>query len=738
MRIIDRITGDIYDVMPEDIIEKEMNSPVFSDTGSMSLPFRLAPTVKNRSLLGYPDMFALTTKANVKRDVILDEDGLHTCATMCLIDANEEEYNVTVGFNDGDAYNKMQNVKLTEMNIPKWFPQIFVQAGPDYFDSLEGVNAMCHIAQKWMNGSYNYDDDFRIFPVLIQRDVDEQTKKVYYTMQNELVEGDIFTTRPLLGASTFKKTVYQDSEECEITFIKGYSIAPYWRVYRVLDKIVRFLGYEIDYNVFESDTDLNKLCVLHNVMDACCVDEIDINKLLPDCTITDFIEALNVRFGAYLFFDSQTLKVRIDLLSNIFKKAAKTDLTNYVSTKRITFATPSYLSLTASSSLELTSPEVDTYEEFARKHNHICNAQEEGLTFSNTKIINMRYRRATGEYYMMRKVVAAGTLGEFYRVSSNCFDYNKQEKDYEEVSKSSPDEFVATFSEDKDKLVNAGVPIELPFVAKLLMPYYSATAKHINTIYRGSGESEEDGSDTPIAFAFYRGKAVNYNGANLGYSYASTQAYDNMGKNKVGVGLHFAGEDGLFEAYWKDYDAMLRHSNHEIECEMALPFAVFRSLRMDEPVIFHGKRCLIASIKQSGDNYTVKLNTMDPLTPNELASEQAIPVMKKQEYYWSSVNYEDADTAAEVEKIRKRYTNEAEGISCEVTYKVKSKEVPTNDDFKYVAMPSKTDEEFIVKYKKVLDVTVTIYNSHAGNNKYFDQTMYYRAGLRSVYNPTEV
>ncbi|MGL4326339.1 MAG: hypothetical protein ACRCS7_02545, partial [Tannerellaceae bacterium] len=650
MKILSAKAGEYFDLSTDSVFDFDYYNPIFSEDGSQSMPIDLPATKKNKRLLGYPDQICLLNKPALKEKVIVEDKGVQRQGTMVLLDASGS---VSIGFDSGDAYTSMQRLKLNEF---KGLPDY----SPGYYDPITGVyesgiNAYCNKMRRYYDGTESHTD-FAVFPLLLKREVNAD--KVYYTILNDVERGDLSVIRPLKGLNQYTEQAIVDSNVLNMTYPKGYSLAPFFRLHTVLRLALKSIGYEVNQNVFETDSSLSKLCVLHNVMDAGCklqeLDKINYSTWMPDCSIADLLDAIRARFGAYVFFDSNTMTASVRLIRDIIRSPAACDLTAYIDTIDISFDAPKRLVLTASGSMDLNDVEKDTMFDFASKYNNMCNRQEEQFCFNPGRILNLRYRKATGEYYKFRKVVAADVSTLMYRVSSNSFGYNTGEVDFEAVSLTATDELCATFKEDDNLLKTMVSPVQnYKMENDIMMPFYSVDPKHIATSFRGSGDAEKEDTTTPLSFAYYAGRAKNYAGVPIGLYYATTRAWDNQGQNKiVDSGLHFDGDDGLFQAYWKEYDAMLRHANFLVDCRMSIPYSIYLNLKMYNIVLIHGQRCLIEKISTEGDMYNVKLRAVDPRQPNNLETEQSPAKMEYQKYYWRFVNYYDADVAAYADALK--------------------------------------------------------------------------------------
>lgn len=725
MKIYRQDTGEAFDLPVDFNPDKEWNNPLMSEYGAQTIPVTIPMTNKNKRLTGFPAMLSLENKPDQKIRVIVEDKGIQRLATMIL---NSSTGDMSVGFDEGDAYSKMSEIKLKDTTLYEWLP---MHGDTEFINS--GVGAFWgSMTQIYRNSGGN--KDFYAFPVLLKRE--ENAGKRYYTIINAIEEGSLSEIRPLRGRMAYQQTVLIDGSEKTITFPKNYGIAPFLRLYRLLDIVCTYMGYDLVENAIETHDDLKRIAVLHNCMDCGCKDYVPYSLLMPDCTISELFEAIKNRFGAICYFDGTTMTARIRLIKDIISDTDRIDISAYADEYSVEFEKPKHVVLSVSNSLENTETQKETFDKFAKKHFNLCNKQVDSTSFASKNIINLRQRLNTGDYYKMK---SATNKHEFFRVSSNMFAWEKTEKELNKEEFSAVDESVTTFCEDVNRLVEPGS--DWSFLNDIVMPFYSVGPKNVTTTLRGCGDAKDDDSEeTPLAFAYYCGQArtATVQDLKLGYFYGSTQPYDNQGITKIRkAGLYPAGADGLFMEYWKDYDAMLRHSNHKYIVTANIPYSVFSRIQLYKPIVLHGQPCLIERITQAGEKYELTLRSISLKKPYDLDEEQSIPVMNKQTYYWQYWNDEQAVTDGIVNQVIEEAkdggnnTVELRGVD------TLSKESPVENEFSFVPPPQDSNATYILKYKKRINVRMMVFNGHGSSGRTVERSFEYSAGVRSVYDPNE-
>lgn len=155
--------------------------------------------------------------------------------------------------------------------------------------------------------------------------------------------------------------------------------------------------------------------------------------------------------------------------------------------------------------------------------------------------------------------------------------------------------------------------------------------------------------------------------------------------------LVFRGEDGAFNRFFKEYDAVLRHADHVYAVQMNPDRAGLLKLDTSRPVMLHGQRMMVESLKyalplRKGRPCQVKLRSLKLLQPYDLDKEQELVPMTPQQATWKVFTYFDRDMELRVQELR-----EQPGI---IRVDVVAKEVltrPEEGDFDMYPPPSLQD-----------------------------------------------
>jgi hypothetical protein len=100
--------------------------------------------------------------------------------------------------------------------------------------------------------------------------------------------------------------------------------------------------------------------------------------------------------------------------------------------------------------------------------------------------------------------------------------------------------------------------------------------------------------------------------------------------------------DGLYNRFWKEYDAFIRHSNQEVACKLKLSDTDIFNFEMFKTLFINHQPLLPEQVKfklnkKDGINECA-FRTLRLYQPYDLDKEQEIPVYERQKYYWKVTN----------------------------------------------------------------------------------------------------
>jgi hypothetical protein len=523
---------------------------------------------------------------------------------MAINGADDNGIQFNVGLDEGNFYNSLKNKKITELeDIPIYNPNLSTLA-----DNINYIKSKIEFS--------NIDSDLKLCPVLLEGPIDN-SKKWTENDFNYFVANEYFTPNEannFSGSSLiYKERIIRENIGGELVDVKvplGYGIAPYPKIWKVLEIIFDNLGYKIiGDNPFKTHEQLKLLIVLHNVVDAICSGKIIYRQLLPDVNIQPFLDSLFYKFGALFIINFNEKTVRIKLLKDIISDINYEDITALKSSNLSwTKIQPKQLRLRMKTSLKYASREVLTIDELIKFYGnsiskiiwvHPWNA----LTYtpydtSNPlNINNIIYDRQSGNYY--KRYERWG--GEVYRVTdpmcSGFFDWDKKTErveyeDYDSIDESVP---MVIHPVCLSHLINQ--PREETFLPKyppITIPAFITGKRHINTCFQTQQNdisTPEEEKESVFGFVFHYGTTlvsfppkVPIQAGSLiltqsKFDFASPFLPPNMDSSeKEKYKIELTGPS-LYEHFFKEWDKILRYSNQEYTGKFA--FSKFDCLKFD-------------------------------------------------------------------------------------------------------------------------------------------------------------
>lgn len=195
------------------------------------------------------------------------------------------------------------------------------------------------------------------------------------------------------------------------------------------------------------------------------------------------------------------------------------------------------------------------------------------------------------------------------------------------------------------------------------------------------------------------------------------------------ISLLFVGKYGLFNHFWKEYDAILRHANHCVETDIHLSAQQCMNPDFSSPILLYGQRMLPDTIrytvpKSSSFPANVKLRTIKLLKPYNLEEEQTVPIVN-QKYKWALFDNKNSVVEAAIKQQRDAWRDEANRAGNSL-YDLQYQNISTDTVDVKIPLSVPTEEEF--NDQKVYFIRKVNYS--------FD--LYYRVRVRIGIGPNGV
>lgn len=703
----------IYDVPSDFQMEVEITSPIYTDKGSQSLASTLPATKRNLYLADYIHREDIVN-APGKDVMAIIADGIYRRTGKQNITSASRESGIVAnfGFDESLMYEAWSNVSLKKLpNLPVYKPD-------------GGITVlMTHLSNVMR---YKESADYYVFPIQVKNESSGDVVYPEFVNPIERAENGNYDLKK--NARTEKMVI--SGTLVDVKLPAGYGLSPFIKVSKILELIFSAYGFKLVENAFATHYQLKKMAVLNNVADAIVQGQIEYKNMMPDCSVNDFLDALYCRTGAKVFVDGNTKTAKVILIKDAISANPFANWTLLKSSDLVpSYGAPKQLKLSAGTSFEGADVESDSFEEFLEQYNGIITevkGASPGYIPDDTYIC---YQASTGRFYKRNVITKNVSL-----VSSDFFPWNKK-----------------TVNVENEEVTGADECLPMAFTNSLLVPQYFAGTVNLNTTLRGA-KVEEQKEDTPLCFCFAMGLATDEKGNSSGYYFGSSLCRDPAGNyfrdssgNTYTYSLVFRGEDGAFNRFFKEWDAILRHSNHTLTGKFNIDRINLTKIDVGCPLLISGQRMMVESVKHSmpyriNKPATVKLRTTKLLKPYDIESEQGLVAMKPQTTKWTLVSYTESGYNAAIEAARKRHgVNDRDvgmidiGMGDFVTR-------PTDKEFAAYLPPSEEDvvnrlEIINTGYQAKLKYTIVVIlgsppNTHIVKEN-FEDIFIYNAGIRA-------
>jgi hypothetical protein len=626
------INGGSLELPPDFALELEERNPFFSEVGAQSLPMQLPFTPHNLQLLGRPERIAHTTKLTTEYEAIIRHGIFQKIGKLVIFSAGKESgIDATFYLNDGEFYTLIKEIHLNYINFandPAYHPDPF--SGTPAQKAIQWLQHFEIVRQP----HNDLNEPYLIFPActkVIETTDDAGNKTFDYELLNQ---PDLSHTtdrgHPLLG--------YEERTVNDVIVPVGYGVSPFLKFNYLLRMLFAHFGYSLQPSLFDTDPDLASMVVLNNNADTICGGTLDYRQLVPNCSVTTFLNTIRNKFCCEFIPDGRTKSINV----RFFQDDAldpDADLSPFVAGHPLyTHESFKQVRLSAGASLPFATPAAETMEQFLADYLYSSSADENDfLNAQQFTFGEVIFRQSTGQFY--KQSSGAGT-DSLVPVGSCFFGYDKKDAHLEYDERIADDEQVPVLH--YDPLNQYGNRQLLPIIGE---------RKHLNTGIKKTAaaadiETEAENPDQTKIM--------------LCYPLGTPFCYDYNGHEAGSLSLQYAGANGLFVRFWRAYDALLRHAFRKITCRLQMPLAEFLKFNIYTPKLLNGMPVLPHSIKYSISRKGLAISELQLLTlrlqqPFDLGAEQLVPPFTASDYYW--VRNNDAEAVAHSTQYEEAFMN---------------------------------------------------------------------------------
>lgn len=326
------IGGQPLDIAPDATLTYTFESPVYSETGSHTIPLTLPYTPRNARLLGFPDRLDYLNAPTRQMAATLVCGHQVQGGYLAILSVSGKN-GIEVSFGQSSVVNK--ETKLCDLdNLPTVTGNL-----PDIIRDISTL------------GELSEHPDLAVFPLTVESEEgekeiwnDDKTDKI--TVKRTVTQTLNVNDDALDGKSTIEEV--RNGKITDVTVPRYYGHAPFVRVWRLLELIVEWMGCDLEGdNPFRRD-DLQRAVVLHSCIDALCIGELRYRDLMPDCSVADFLQTLWAKFGLVVSTDPVQGTCRLELIKDILAKAPVDISDTLCSAPAVTYIEPQYVRLASS------------------------------------------------------------------------------------------------------------------------------------------------------------------------------------------------------------------------------------------------------------------------------------------------------------------------------------------------------------------------------------------------------
>ncbi len=592
--------------LPQDFsITMERTNPLLSDQGDASIPASLPSSPRNLAVLGHRERIDRAEKYINKVDALLQVGPVQKKGQLVIDNISRRGgIDTSLAIDSSDLYVTGKDKSLKTLVGDK---------KETFEDIQEAADILTNI---FNSGDPQNEYDFTVFPVAVSpyEDTDPLTgeKSTVYQLNNEI-----------FFSGGIGKLVWEAREVHEgdimMSVPDGYGLAPFLKLYRLIDILFEQMGYTIVENCFD-DTDavtpvMSNLVMVHNCADALCTGVLMYRDMVPSCTLSEFLSWLLAKFHVQPVVDSETKTARIVAMENMLAGDADADWTGKVEgdwrvmlqpQKRVVLCPKGQSSDEAEAeetdeedtSLEvLTKPAARTLNGLVDKYGGYVELNEarwdtlEGITPAATECLVLR--KTTGIFYKLyhtfepvetdiillpEHVRLTISRQKAVNIGTNHFVYDRYNSDEKEEYQQ--DDLIPLMLIDLYKPGSGGKDV-VPYIGERI---------HYNTAYEG--RKEDDKQEIILCQ-----KA--FNDDNNGFFYrttGTTQAYVPFsgtvsGANGVSLPMSLTNYS-MYGPLWALYNTLLLNNSPHVEGRLKLAVGDFLNSNLGTPKMVSGQKLM--------------------------------------------------------------------------------------------------------------------------------------------------
>lgn len=381
MRIF--LPGGELDLPADFSFEIEKTSSIFSENGEQSIPVTLPATSNNLVLLGQPLHPARYARYPYKIDNVCLEAGIFSRNGELVISKySHKGISASFIFSESVIYSKYKETTLKEL-----FKDT---VRTTYSTPWEWAEYMIKVYNNTVN-----DNDFTLFQVLC-----EKNEENFLILNEPDTSSSLSMPRLVFKARTIN--VRGNDEKVP----EGYGITPFLYLRRFVTMLFDKMGYAIGSNAFENAF-FDKIVLVNNNADSICDGTLHYSDLVPSCTVAEWLEWMEMKFGIYLSVRSDGRTVDLVTLDDIYSKASDMELTGlvYGEDTEVSVSESAHLVVKSATSIDGAAPAAETWSELVERYGACFRLNDtdfmkwDSVLPATLRAKTLVYRLSAGEFY---------------------------------------------------------------------------------------------------------------------------------------------------------------------------------------------------------------------------------------------------------------------------------------------------------------------------------------------------
>ncbi|MFA6831303.1 MAG: hypothetical protein WCR36_03405 [Bacteroidaceae bacterium] len=578
MKIIHSKSGKAYHLAPGTQLEIERPNLFFNEYGEQTVPIDIPCTDLNRSLTGYADEGTNKSKPQENIECAIQDGEYYMPCRQAVLQASRKG-NISTSFymNEGSFLSQIKKISLKEIFGDETVPGISTVA--------EGISFCKSLLT-------TYNEHYACFPVLIDFDGRKYMNRVEWmnASGDYLLPSSPSSTPPsgyVMGLYNEFKRIEQTGDSSTM-LDPGYYISPFIRARFLLRRIFAYFGYTLATNFFDTQQPFKDMVYVNNTMDALVNGTILLAHLVPDCYCSDILDVYRKKFNCEFVADEVTHTVTVQFFNDIIDNPATVDLSrNLVAPLSLDYS-DGWKRIKLSS--ETTIDDADNsvaLSDLLQNHPECWFEPKDGAYYHTGFSINKSIEKISGATIPYS---SGGELEEIEITIPDCaismsLEEEGRENEYTDIATGTTTTFRYR-ERSYFPLIGDGNALNSTVNSGVVANEGSKT-----TILTSSNHDQKPA----LCFVYFDSQ---------GFYTGTTTNYSRTGAKLWNYTLHYNGEFGIFEQFYRKMDDMYRNSLLPVEAKLLLNSMQKMNINALSKIVINGLELLIDNLKYSlgGDN----------------------------------------------------------------------------------------------------------------------------------------